>query len=186
MIIDRKRQIVRNLQMRMEACKSWNDDDFETSIEHFNSWSTPKDQTIKTRTRSFLFLNQLVWNKDLSIYWAYYSQSSWLRFEYYYWTEQCSQNQSLFKKYWIRYNWTNQNCNRLKQEQMNWTKQMKKQKTDCWMSIDCRFQNQKLKKWLMNSEHLENWMQIETHKKCQKSKQQMNTKDSKNLQQHID
>ena len=70
MIIDWKRQIVRNLQMRMEACKSWNDDDFEKNIEHFNSWSTPEDPTIETRTRIFLFFNQLVWDKDLSIYWA--------------------------------------------------------------------------------------------------------------------
>ena len=63
MIIDWKRQIVCTLQMRMETCKSWNDDVVEEHIENFNSWSTRENKATETRTRIFLFLNQLEWDK---------------------------------------------------------------------------------------------------------------------------
>lgn len=63
MIIDWKRQIVRNLQMRPKDCKSWNDDDVEERVESFNSRSTRENKATETRTRIFLFLNQLEWDK---------------------------------------------------------------------------------------------------------------------------
>ena len=79
---------------------------------------------------------------------------------------------------------------------MNWMNWMNKQKKDCWMNIDCRFQKKKRQSFEKTDERmlimcqkndtLEKLQKTEHIKKCQKSREMIHTKDSKIYRTNID
>jgi len=94
----------------------------------------------------------------------------------------------------------NLNCNSLKSDRMNWINELQCWKKNCSWNIDCNFQKKKKQNfWLMKieivfdesdvqkmNEHRENWMKVETHKKCQLLNEMIHTINSRILQLLID